>query len=158
MTTDTQAQGAFQALWDALAAIKCGPLSAHMGHVTSEENEDWRALDINCNSGGNKLIGRPLARAIAQSVNAAPALLAEVGRLTAENEALHHNANILQTALTLAQVDADRWQGLYRRAINEANGLTNYTEDRPELRRAEKNLTAIEAEARALMAARSTNV
>lgn len=45
------------------------------------------------------------------------------------------------------------WRGLYRRAINEANGLTNYVEDRPELRRAERNLTAIEAEARALDAA-----
>lgn len=45
---------------------------------------------------------------------------------------------------------AARWEALYRRAINEANGLTNYVEDRPELRRAERNLAAIEAEARAL--------
>lgn len=45
------------------------------------------------------------------------------------------------------------WRELYRRAINEANGLTNYVEDRPELRRAERNLAAIEAEARALDAA-----
>lgn len=40
------------------------------------------------------------------------------------------------------------WEGLYRRAINEANGLTNYVEDRPELRSAEKRIAAIEAEAR----------
>lgn len=46
---------------------------------------------------------------------------------------------------------ADLWRNLYRRAVNEANGLTNYVEDRPELRRAERNLTAIEAEARAAM-------
>ena len=43
------------------------------------------------------------------------------------------------------------WQALYRRAINEANGLTNYVEERPELRRAERNLTAIEADARAAL-------
>jgi hypothetical protein len=47
------------------------------------------------------------------------------------------------------RADAERWQALYRRAINEANGLTNYVEDRPELRRAERKLEAIESEARA---------
>jgi hypothetical protein len=47
----------------------------------------------------------------------------------------------------------DPWHKLYRRAINEANGLTNYVEDRPELRSAERRLTAIEAEARTLAAA-----
>ena len=55
----------------------------------------------------------------------------------------------LLDALDSAQKDAERWRGLYRRAVNEANGLTNYVEDRPELRRAERNLTAIESEARA---------
>lgn len=49
--------------------------------------------------------------------------------------------------------EAAKWRDLYRRAINEANGLTNYVEDRPELRRAERNLTAIEAEARAMVLA-----
>lgn len=44
---------------------------------------------------------------------------------------------------------AEAWQALYRRAINEANGLTNYVEDRPELRDAERRIAAIEAEARA---------
>ncbi len=48
---------------------------------------------------------------------------------------------------------AQKWRGLYRRAVNEANGLTNYVEDRPELTRAERKLTAIEAEARAIDAA-----
>lgn len=43
------------------------------------------------------------------------------------------------------------WQALYRRAINEANGLTNYVEERPELRRAERNLEAIQADARAAL-------
>lgn len=43
------------------------------------------------------------------------------------------------------------WQGLYRRALNEANGLTNYVEDRPELRSAEKRIQRIENDARALL-------
>lgn len=51
------------------------------------------------------------------------------------------------------QAEPDRWQRLYRRAINEANGLTNYVEDRPELRSAERRLDKIEEEARALAAA-----
>ncbi len=46
--------------------------------------------------------------------------------------------------------DAARWRELYRRAVNEANGLTNYVEDRPELRSAERRLDAIQQEARAL--------
>jgi len=51
------------------------------------------------------------------------------------------------------RADAERWRSLYARAINEANGLTNYVEDRPELRRAEKQLEAIQREARAIDAA-----
>ena len=46
--------------------------------------------------------------------------------------------------------DAERWEKLYRRALNEANGLTNYVEDRPELRMAERRLEAIQADARAM--------
>ena len=53
----------------------------------------------------------------------------------------------------LAQPADIEWRKLYRRAINEANGLTNYVEDRPALRGAERRLTAIEAEARTLAAA-----
>lgn len=49
------------------------------------------------------------------------------------------------------EAERDRWIALYRRAVNEANGLTNYVEDRPELRSAEKKLTVIEAEARAAL-------
>lgn len=49
--------------------------------------------------------------------------------------------------------DTERWRSLYTRAINEANGLTNYVEDRPGLRRAEKQLEAIQREARAIDAA-----
>lgn len=46
---------------------------------------------------------------------------------------------------------ADSWRKLFRRAMCEANGLTNYVDDdRPELRRAEKNLDALEEMARAL--------
>ena len=74
---------------------------------------------------------------IAAACNAATELLAEVDRLTAERDAL--------------RADAERWRNLYRRAVNEANGLTNYVEDRPELRRAERNLTAIESEASAAL-------
>ena len=47
------------------------------------------------------------------------------------------------------KADAGRWRSLYRRAVNVANGLTNYVEERPELRRAERELTSIETEARA---------
>lgn len=40
-------------------------------------------------------------------------------------------------------------RSLCRRAINEANGLTDYVEDRPELRSAEKRIAKIEQEFRA---------
>ena len=49
--------------------------------------------------------------------------------------------------------DAERWRSLYYRAVNEANGLTNYVEERPELRRAERQLEAIQREAGAIDAA-----
>ena len=60
------------------------------------------------------------------------------------------NRGIESQAAQIAALTAERdtWIGLYRRAINEANGLTNYVEDRPELRSAEKRLSAIEAAAR----------
>lgn len=45
---------------------------------------------------------------------------------------------------------ADPWRSLYQRAINEANGLTNYVEDRPELRSAERRISKIEDDARAI--------
>ena len=62
-----------------------------------------------------------------------------------------NGALIESQAAQIAALTAERdlWVGLYRRAINEANGLTNYVEDRPELRSAEKRLSAIEAAARA---------
>lgn len=44
---------------------------------------------------------------------------------------------------------AASWRRLYRRAINAANGLTNYVEDRPELRRIERDIEAIHRDARA---------
>lgn len=59
-------------------------------------------------------------------------------------------ADVADAAIAQARRDADQWRALYRRAVNEANGLTNHVKDRPELYRAERNLTAIEAEARAL--------
>lgn len=49
-----------------------------------------------------------------------------------------------------AEAKSAAWESLYRRAVNQANGLTNYVEDRPELRHAERRLTEIEAEARAM--------
>lgn len=58
----------------------------------------------------------------------------------------------LQSAIEALQADAAKWRRLYSYAINEANGLTNYVEDRPELYSAEKRLAKIEAEARAAMA------
>lgn len=72
-----------------------------------------------------------------ESTKNSPAMLAHIDAQAAEIERLS-----LGVAL---------WRALYRRAINEANGLTNYVEERPELRRAERNLTAIEADARAAL-------
>ena len=65
----------------------------------------------------------------------------------------------LYSASTVAAITAQRdqalaratdWKRLYDRAINEANGLTNYVEDRPELRSVERRLDVISADARAL--------
>jgi hypothetical protein len=63
------------------------------------------------------------------------------GQLLAENVA--QRAEIAQL-----REDAERWHMLFLRALNEANGLTNYVEDRPELRSAEKRISAIERDAR----------
>lgn len=46
---------------------------------------------------------------------------------------------------------AAAWKALYQRAINEANGLTNFVEECGSTRRAERNLEAIEADARKLI-------
>lgn len=54
----------------------------------------------------------------------------------------------LRAEVEALRADAERWKALYRRAINEANGLTNYVEDRPELYSAEKRIAAIENAAR----------
>lgn len=95
----------------------------------------------------------------------------ELGRKCAELEAerddlklaLAHTVRLVQDWTQSAyameaerdalRADSERWRSLYARAINEANGLTNYVEDRPELRRAEKQLEAIQREARAIDAA-----
>lgn len=84
---------------------------------------------------------------------------AEIERLRAENAKLGREAHTWWSACRDAVAEVERlraerdtWCSLYRRAVNEANGLTNYVEDRPELRRAERNLTAIELEARDLAA------
>ena len=53
---------------------------------------------------------------------------------------------------------AETWELLYMRAINEANGLTNYVEDRPELSKIERKLVAIEAAARAALKEQTPNV
>ena len=53
---------------------------------------------------------------------------------------------------------AETWELLYMRAINEANGLTNYVEDRPELSKIERKLVAIEAAARAALKEQAPNV
>lgn len=52
---------------------------------------------------------------------------------------------------------AETWELLYMRAINEANGLTNYVEDRPELSKIERKLVAIEAAARAALKEQAPN-
>jgi hypothetical protein len=58
---------------------------------------------------------------------------------------------IVATAIAALQAEVALWKRLYKMAINEANGLTNYVEDRPELRRSERKLEEIQAEARAAM-------
>ena len=63
------------------------------------------------------------------------------------------NITLLTAQRDAAVADAEQWRALYRRAINAANGLTNYVEPRPELRSAEKRISAIEEEARAALSA-----
>lgn len=70
--------------------------------------------------------------------------------LEAADEALAMTERWEAAALLRAQsAEIEALRSLYRRAINEANGLTNYVEDRPELRSAEKRITKIEQEFRA---------
>jgi DNA repair exonuclease SbcCD ATPase subunit len=64
----------------------------------------------------------------------------------------HAEITALRAEVERLLADAETWKMLYRRAINEANGLTNYVEDRPELRSAERRLTTIEEDARAALA------
>ena len=85
---------------------------------------------------------------------------AELRRLSAENVAAvssflsaDEDRISLRAERDALRADSERWRRLYRRAINEANGLTNYVEERPELRRAERQLEAIQLEARAIDAA-----
>ena len=85
---------------------------------------------------------------------------AELRRLSAENTAAvssflaaDDERRELRAERDALRAGTERWRSLYTRAINEANGLTNYVEDRPELRRAEKQLEAIQREARAIDAA-----
>lgn len=72
--------------------------------------------------------------------------------LRAKADALESNLGNFARAVAVMS-EMERWRSLYRRAINEANGLTNYVEERPELRRAERQLEAIQLEARAIDAA-----
>ena len=60
--------------------------------------------------------------------------------------------------LEALRADAETWKALYRRALNAANGLTNYVEDRPELSKIERKLVAIEAAARAALKEQAPNV
>ncbi len=62
----------------------------------------------------------------------------------------HYQVDTAPPAQPAAQPLTDAWRQLYRRAINEANGLTNYVEDRPELRSAERRISKIEDDARTI--------
>jgi len=66
------------------------------------------------------------------------------GEAAAELRRLHGEVERLER-------EVETWKFLYCRAINEANGLTNYVEDRPELYSAEKRLTTIQEDARAAL-------
>lgn len=81
------------------------------------------------------------------------ALQLDYARLLEKHNNLHANAARDRAERDALRAGTERWRSLYTRAINEANGLTNYVEDRPELRRAEKQLEAIQREARAIDAA-----
>jgi hypothetical protein len=71
-----------------------------------------------------------------------------LGKLVGEPPRYTPDCVLLRAERDAAVADAAWWHALYRRAINEANGLTNYVEDRPELHSAEKRIAAIEADAR----------
>lgn len=81
---------------------------------------------------------------------------AEIARLISTKEHIRKEINAMigrveddAVLIEALRADAERWKSLYRRAINEANDLTNYADDRPELTHAERRLSKIEAEARA---------
>jgi len=68
------------------------------------------------------------------------------------HEGMTNNLALAAAELRRLHVEAETWKRLYRLAVSEANGLTNYVEDRAELYSAEKRLTKIQEEARAMEA------
>lgn len=90
-----------------------------------------------------------------EMVEAAQQLLGIDGKLYSKTEVtaiwkdMHDAA---PSVPSLEQELLDSLANLCRRAINEANGLTNYVDERPELHGAEKRIAKIEQEFRAAIA------
>lgn len=99
-------------------------------------------LDLRRKSGSAVDRLHNLCEGIAESADGSEWSREEWERIDAENAEL-------RAAVERVRVQAASWRRLYRRAINAANGLTNYVEDRPELRRIERELEAMERDARA---------
>jgi hypothetical protein len=100
-----------------------------------------------CDLGPQHFPSDSAAYSNAELISVAPDMLALLREAAATIEAQAAQIDALRAR-------AELWCSLYKRAINEANGLTNYVEDRPELRSAERKLEAIQTEARAAMAAK----
>lgn len=82
-----------------------------------------------------------------------PTIVIEPGGFSADQMHAYATASTAAQAAELEalRADAETWKALYRRALNAANGLTNYVEDRPELSKIERELVAVEAAARAAL-------
>ena len=107
--------------------------------------------DENITAMTERIIGECAAQAAALAEKDA-----EIARLISTKEHIRKEINAMigrveddAVLIEALRADAERWKSLYRRAINEANDLTNYADDRPELTHAERRLSKIEAEARA---------
>lgn len=127
--------------------VKVGADGAWLAFVASTGRSALLNVERIADSHGS-ITGKAL-RDWAADVSGTAPLMAN-GLTAAETSATASVAGLADWTTPTAVPQADAWRKLYRRAINEANGLTNYVEDRPELRRAERNLSAIEAEARTL--------
>ena len=141
MTTNTQAPGAFQALRDAAKTVDHArsmssryPSGLDRLRAMRDADEAFAQAAVNAapallaeverchrslkaagfTDNGGEAWEPPIPQEATALVNMLRESQAEVARLNDQIDTLHHNANILQTALTLAQADAAKSE---RRAI-----------------------------------------